>query len=189
MSTTTTPTASPIEETGFEHAPIGLIVARDRTIERCNARFCEMFEHARETLEGTSLSRLYPTQEEFLRIGAIGLERMRESGRYVDERIMRRRSGALFWCRVRGQSLSAGDPFAHSVWSFADLSEVRPVAALTRRERQVAMLLTEGGTSKDIARLLSISPRTVEAHRARLMRKFEARNSAELIARLSGAPI
>ena len=102
---------------------------------------------------------------------------------------MKRRGGDLFWCRVRGQSLTPDDPFAHAVWSFADLSGVRPITHLSRRERQVAMHLTEGLTSKEIARLLDISPRTVEAHRAKLIEKLEARNGAELIARLTGTPL
>jgi PAS domain S-box-containing protein len=173
---------------GFEFAPIGLAVARHRVIERCNARFGEMFGYACEALQGQSLAMLYPSEDEFHRIGEIGLGVMHRTGRYDDERIMRRKSGALFWCRVRGQTLTPEAPLAHSVWSMADLSENRPVIDLTRRERQIAMLLTEGRTSKEIARLLSLSPRTVEAHRARLIHRFEAKNSADLVARLAGMP-
>lgn len=174
---------------GFDHAPVGLAVACHRVIRRCNARFGEMFGYRPEVLAGQSLSVLYPSREEFERIGSIGLERMRGTGRHDDERIMRRRSGELFWCRVRGQSLNSRDPFAHSVWSFADLSEKRPVTQLSAREREIAMLLVAGHTSKEIALTLGISPRTAEAHRARLLLKFEARNSVELIARLTGSPM
>ena len=56
------------------------------------------------------------------------------------------------------------------------------------RERQIVMHLGEGRTSKDIARVLKISPRTVEAYRARLLRKFAANNVAELLAHLGGMP-
>jgi PAS domain S-box-containing protein len=174
---------------GFEHAPLGLVVSRRRTIARCNLRFCEMFDWPRERLEGRSLAMLYPSADEFQRIGEIGLARMRRSGCYDDERIMKRRDGTLFWCRVHGRSPNLDDPFAEAVWSFADLSEKRPVAALGPREREIAMLLLGGRTSKEIAAALGLSPRTVEAHRARLMAKFEARNTAELVARLSGLPM
>jgi len=173
---------------GFEHAPIGLTVARHRIIERCNARFCETFGFERDKLIGQSLAMLYPSEDEFHRIGEIGTGAMRVNGRYNDERIMRRADGSLFWCRARGQSLTLDDPFAHSVWSFADLSESRPLIDMTRRERQIAMLLTEGKTSKEIARDLGISHRTIESHRSRLIHKFEARNSADLVARLAGSP-
>jgi DNA-binding CsgD family transcriptional regulator len=113
---------------------------------------------------------------------------MRELGRYGDERIVRRKDGALFWCRVRGQSLDPAAPFARSVWSFADISESRPVTEMTTRERQVAKMLAEGLTSKEIARGQGISPRTDEVHRARLIARFGARNGLELIARLAGLP-
>lgn len=178
-----------MEDIGFLHAPIGLVVAEDRLIRRCNLRFAEMFGFAPPELEGQSLRMLYPSDEEFHRVGAVGLERMRGTGRYADERIMRRADGALFWCRVRGQSLTPEAPFARSIWSFADLSDQRPVAALSQREREVATQLAEGMTSKEIARRLGISHRTVEVHRARLIRKFDARNAAELVARLSGVPL
>ncbi len=178
---------------GFEHAPVGLAVTRERIIEKCNARFCEMFGFQRDQLVGNSLAMLYPSRDEFQRIGEIGNESMRLSGRYDDERIMRRATGALFWCRVRGQTLTPDQPLAHSVWSMADLSDNRPMigpgAGLTRRERQVAMFLTEGKTSKEIARALGISPRTVETHRAKMIHKFKARNSADLVARLAGMPV
>lgn len=173
----------------FDHAPIGLIYAEDRTIRRCNLCFAEMFGYAPEALEGQSLSMLYPSDAEFERIGRLGARAMTGTGRYRDERIMRRRSGDLFWCRVRGRSFDAATPFARSVWSFADISETRPATDLTLRERQVAKMMAEGLTSKEIARDLGISPRTVEVHRARLLAKFNARNSLELVAHLAGVPL
>ena len=51
------------------------------------------------------------------------------------------------------------------------------------------MLLCQGQTSKEIARILNISPRTAEAHRARLLNKFEVHNTAELIANILGMPV
>jgi DNA-binding CsgD family transcriptional regulator len=48
-------------------------------------------------------------------------------------------------------------------------------------------LLVEGKTSKMIARDAGLSPRTVEMHRASLMRKFGAATAAELVHKLAGA--
>ena len=48
-------------------------------------------------------------------------------------------------------------------------------SALTARERQVVQLIAEGKTNKAIAKLLSISLKTVETHRATIMRKLEYR--------------
>ncbi|WP_145530614.1 response regulator transcription factor [Yersinia alsatica] len=52
---------------------------------------------------------------------------------------------------------------------------------LSAREREVAALIIQGETSKQIAHLLSLSPRTVEAHRANLFAKLEVSSLALLI--------
>lgn len=54
------------------------------------------------------------------------------------------------------------------------------LAKLTKREREVLAQLLEGGTSKQIAREMAISPRTVEAHRQSLLRKLEIGSLREL---------
>lgn len=53
---------------------------------------------------------------------------------------------------------------------------------LTARERQVVDGLVRGQTSKEIARDLGISPRTVEVFRARILKKTGANNTAALVA-------
>ena len=173
----------------FTHAPIGLVVLENRIIKSANALFVEVFGGTPESYINTPLEALYPSREDYERIGARGLAVMRTTGRYADERIMRRRAGALFWCRVRGQSLTPDAPFRHGVWSFADLSQERPLVALTVREREVAMLTCRGLTSKEIGRELGLSYRTIEVYRARLQEKFGARKLAELVAKLSGMPL
>lgn len=55
------------------------------------------------------------------------------------------------------------------------------VATLTPREKEVMELVVEGQSNKQIARNLGVSPRTVEHHRARVMRKFGAGSLAELV--------
>jgi len=57
----------------------------------------------------------------------------------------------------------------------------RHIGALTRREREVLDLLTDGLSNKAIARELAISPRTVEIHRANMMAKLGARHPADAV--------
>lgn len=59
--------------------------------------------------------------------------------------------------------------------------EVRGFAQLTPREREVLQLITNGESNKEAGRLLGISPRTIEVHRARVMEKLGARNTADLM--------
>ncbi len=174
---------------GFDMAPVGLVVTRDRHIERCNQRFCEMFGFDAAALEGQLLEILYPSNKEFLEIGRIGRAQMQATGSYHDDRVMKRADGSLFWCHARGQSQDPDEPFAHCVWSFTDLSDNRPMIPLTRRERQVVMMLTQGLPTKEIARKLELSPRTIDVYRANLLQKFAARSTPELLAKLSGVPV
>jgi PAS domain S-box-containing protein len=171
----------------FQHAPVGMCISSQRVIQRCNGALAAMFGYAPAALDGQSFSVLYPTMDEFLRTGDRIVPIMNARGRYSDERIMRRGNGELFWCHVAGSALDPAEPLGAGVWTFEDVSEKRPVTAeLTPREREIAALLVEGKTSKVIARDMDLSPRTVEMHRARLMRKFSASTSSELVHKLVG---
>lgn len=171
----------------FDLAPVGLCVAADRVIQRCNEAMATMFGHEPEALAGQSLAMLYPSINEFEGIGARGNAVMRELGSYSDERIMKHRSGRLFWVHASGQSLQRDTPFACAVWMFEDISARRAVTNdLTVREREIVRQLAAGASSKQIARVLGISPRTVEGHRARIIRKVGASSASEMLARLMG---
>ena len=174
-------------ETIFKHAPVGMCISVNRVIQSCNEALASMFGYACSDLDGKSFQVLYPTMDEFLRTGDRIIPIMNTKGRYSDERIMRRNNGELFWCHVSGRALDPKDPLGPGVWTFEDVSEKRPVTAeLTPREREIAALLVEGKTSKIIARDTGLSPRTVEMHRAKLMRKFSAATSSELVHKLVG---
>jgi len=56
-----------------------------------------------------------------------------------------------------------------------------PGERLTERELQVLVLLSEGRTPKETAHRLRISPKTVSAHRANILRKLKLRNTVDLI--------
>jgi DNA-binding NarL/FixJ family response regulator len=58
---------------------------------------------------------------------------------------------------------------------------VNPTDLLTNREREVLQLTVEGHTCADIAEKLFISARTVESHRANLMKKLGVKNQKDLI--------
>ena len=52
---------------------------------------------------------------------------------------------------------------------------------LTRREREVLEQFASGASNKEAGRTLGISPRTIEDHRANIMKKLGAKNAADLI--------
>lgn len=53
--------------------------------------------------------------------------------------------------------------------------------SLSDREREIFQLVAEGHSSKDIATILSVSPTTVETHRAHILQKLDVHNTAELV--------
>ena len=173
----------------FQLAPIGLVLSAQRQIVDCNERVLAMFGTTRDELVGRSFAVLYPSTAEFERTGARIVASLDAQGHYADDRVMRRvGSGELFWCHVTGRALDPADPHARGIWSFEDLSARRQITAeLTPREREIAALLVEGQTSKLIGRRLGVSPRTVDIYRGRLMKKYQAGSTPELIHKLLSA--
>ena len=154
----------------FDLAPVGLVISRNRIMVDCNQRVCEMFAMSREVMVGQSFQLLYPSIDEYERLGARMAPILNARGTYSDNRIMRRGTGETFWCHVSGRALDRNDPHAAGIWSFEDMSEQRPVKAEL--------------TGKEIGRVLHISHRTVEIYRARLMRKYSASTTADLVHKL-----
>jgi DNA-binding NarL/FixJ family response regulator len=64
-----------------------------------------------------------------------------------------------------------------------------PIAALTDRERGVLDLLVLGHTNVEIAALLFLSPRTVETHRASILRKLGVKSRADLVRFAAGSVV
>jgi PAS domain S-box-containing protein len=173
----------------FDMAPVGLALSRNRTIMDCNQHLCDMFGAERKQLVGQSFQLLYPSADEYERTGARIAPILNRSGTYADDRIMTRIGGRFagepFWCHVTGRALNRSLPHESGIWCFDDLSATRAVTAeLTAREREVAAYLMQGLTSKLIGKSLSISHRTVEIYRARLMRKYKASTTADLVHKL-----
>ena len=177
--------------TAFELAPIGMVLSRQRLMIDCNQQALAIFGATREQLVGQSFELLYPTADEFERTGQRIVASLDGSGCYADDRVMKRiggkHAGELFWCHVAGRAIDPSQPHAAGIWTFQDLSSRRALKVdFTAREREIAALLIEGLTSKQIGRRLNISPRTVDVYSARLMRKLGAASTAELVNRLLG---
>jgi len=56
-----------------------------------------------------------------------------------------------------------------------------PGEPLTPREREIVQLLAEGKSNKEVADTLGISTKTIETHRATIMRKLELKSFAEMV--------
>jgi len=181
----------------YRHSPVAQMITRKRIIADCSVLFAEMFRTTREELVGQTVRVLYPTQLDFEKSGRRVVPILASKGYFSDSRVMRRMDGELFWVNVYGFSEHRDDPYAEALWMFADMpadpagdglprvssrqldSDAR--GSMTPRERDVAALLIQGGTAKQIGKALNISPRTVEVYRTRLLRKFHVRSTAALV--------
>ena len=173
----------------FYNAPVGQAIGRDRIIVDCNQSFAEIFGILREDLIGNSFQSLYPTQVDFDKTGDRIAPFLASHGKYADDRIMKRADGELIWVHVSGYTYTREDPHRETLWAFYDLSKQRDVnsekrGSMTPRERDIAALLIEGRTGKEIGKALGISPRTVDIYRTRLLRKYDVKTTVELIKKL-----
>lgn len=175
----------PMDQIAYEYAPIGIVLTEHRVIKSCNKTFADLFGYDKSELLGQSFRMLYATHQEFENIRDIGLGSLRERGIYSDERMVTRKDGTQIWCRFRAQTLTRDAPLNRTVLSFALISDQPSTLSLSLRERQVVTHLSKGLTSKEIARVLDKSPRTIEDVRSRLLKKFKMKNATELLAHLT----
>ena len=178
-------TTEDLERLAFRVSPAPQVVTRQRAMLDFNEAFNALFGYSREQLLGQLILRLYPSMADFQAIGDRCLSWLQRNRSYSDERFMQHRSGEVFWARANGYTLTPESPFELMVWHFERIDNpIQATVKLTPRERQISAYIVNGLTCKEIGRKLGISHRTVEVHRGRLMKKLEAKNTAELVSKI-----
>ena len=177
-----------IERLAFQHAPDATLILAERVILRASLRVEAVFGWAPRELEGQSIRLLYPGETDYELIGERARKAMGATPVYRDERFMRRKDGQVVWMEGHGTALDRDDPQRLAVWTYRPLETGGAGAGpLTATEKRIARYLVNGFTSKEIALAMGSSPRTVEVHRANMIRKMGVRNSFELVSRLLAA--
>jgi DNA-binding NarL/FixJ family response regulator len=114
--------------------------------------------------------------ERALRAGAVGYVNKQEAAEKVIEAIHRVLDGKIYLSPAMSNELLhtmvAGEPLG-----------VDPIRSLSNRELEVFGLIGEGLTTKEIARKLGLSPKTIETHREKIKSKLNLANSSELARR------
>lgn len=164
---------------GFKHSPTAQMITSNRFIIEYNLSFSELFGYDLEELKGQSILRLYPTSHDFETKGEVWSEALKKNPIYEDERFMRHRDKTIFWVHFIGRTLTPDNPFELMSWALTKISHKKE-AILTKREQEIASYIVNGLTSKKIAMNLGLSPRTVEVHRGRVMKKLGAKNLDDL---------
>lgn len=171
----------------FEHSPAPMVVLSYRFIKECNVAFSQLFGYQRDELLNCSMQKLFPSVQDFEKIGNEALSGLTlQSGQtYSDQRFMRHQSGEIFWTQTFGRTLTPEDPFKIAIWHFERKNQEPSIAQnLTWRETQISQYVVNGLTCKEIAKILGLSPRTVEVHKANLMKKLGVHSKVELASKI-----
>jgi len=64
---------------------------------------------------------------------------------------------------------------------YSKVNEFGKIPTLSNREKEIIKYITEGLSSKEISDKLSLSPRTIETHRGRILNKLGLKNTVELV--------
>jgi len=183
------PAARDYERLAFLNAPDATLILSDRVILRASLRVLDVFGWSPAELEGQSIRLLYPGQSDYEVIGERARRALQEAPVYHDERFMRRKDGQVVWMQGSGAALDRTDPQRLAIWTYRPADRTGgEFGPLTAAEKRIARYLVNGFTSKEIALALSCSHRTIEVHRANMIRKMQVRNSFELVRKLLMAP-
>ena len=144
-----------------------------------------MLEYTPKDIQGKSFQMFYGSNEEFEKIQHVGINALKTKGNYSDERLLRHLAGHSTWCRFRAHSLTPGQPLNRIILSYAQISNNTQTITLSKRERQVLGLMNQGMSSKEIARKLKLSPRTIDDVRSRLIKRFNVKRCSDLLGRMT----
>ena len=173
------------EELAFHHGPDAMVVLRNRIILKANQRMSAVFGWSPQELAGQSIQLLYPAPSDFRLIGQRAERAMQAEPIYQDKRFMRHKAGHVIWIEGRGRALDPQAPHDLAIWVYRPLNAEQDIPFdLTAAQMRVARYLVNGYTSKEIAASVGCSPRTIEVHRATIMRKLNVRNNSELVLKL-----
>jgi DNA-binding NarL/FixJ family response regulator len=120
-----------------------------------------------------SASEAYSAVEESLRSGAVGYVSKSASAQEL--------CSAIEAVRVGGSYLSPAIASRMARAASAPGCPASPISALSVREREVLTWLAEGLTSREIGLKLGVSPKTVDSHRVRLMKKLDIHKVQSLV--------
>ncbi|TCM69752.1 PAS domain S-box-containing protein [Acinetobacter calcoaceticus] len=171
----------------FDYSPAPIVVLSHRKMVEMNSAFEQLFGYSRADLIDQSIVKIFPSIEDYEKVGNDALSSLlqHQSEFYSDQRFMQHKNGELFWTHTHGRTLTPDDPFKLMIWHFERKEQgLSSKQALTKRESEITQLIVNGFTCKEIAKKLTLSHRTVEVHKANLMKKLGVRSKAQLTSKI-----
>jgi diguanylate cyclase len=117
-------------EAVLDHADVGIALTRAGHFELVSRQFCHIFRCEKQDAVGQSTRLIYPSDQAFEALVATARPALTEHGVLDTEVELIRRSGQVFWARMRGRAVVPGDISAGTIWTIEDVT-----AAKEQRER------------------------------------------------------
>ena len=109
----------------LENAAVGILFGKDGRIAECNIRCAEMLGYSREELEGAPSVTVYPSEEDFLKLGREAGPPLAQGLPFKTELVLRRKDGSTFWARLFGRAIDTIHTSEGTVWIVEDINEHR----------------------------------------------------------------
>ena len=109
----------------FEQAQIGIVVLRNRVIQRCNRRFEEIFGYGPGELAGQSTRVYFSSDEAWEETGRRSYSMVSRTGSFSGEDLYQRKDGKAVWCQVIGSQINPDNPDEGYVGLYDDVTEKR----------------------------------------------------------------
>ncbi|HEX5392483.1 MAG TPA: EAL domain-containing protein [Rhodocyclaceae bacterium] len=109
----------------LENLTVGVIFTRNRVVVQANPMAKQMWGYADDEMIGLPGVALNPSQADYDQLGRDAIPMLVEGGTYRAERLMRRKDGGLFWCRMSAKAVDPEHPRAGTIWIMEDVSDDR----------------------------------------------------------------
>jgi diguanylate cyclase len=134
-------------EAVLDHAEVGIALTRNGHFELVSRQFCQIFGYDKVDVLGQATRLIYESDQAFQALAGQAGPALSLHGAFDTELQLRRRSGQMFWARMRGRAVVPGDMAQGTIWTIEDVS-----ATKEQRER-----LTYSSTHDALTGLLNRS--------------------------------
>jgi len=139
----------------FLAAPTGIGVVRRRVIVQVNERLCQMLGYAGDELVGNNSRMLYPTDQEFERVGQEKYRQISETGVGTVETQWVRKDGRLIDVLLSSAKMDPADPDTPVSFTALDITERKRAEAQLHRHIQELLLLSSITRQATVARSMN----------------------------------